>query len=429
MKSVAFRPVCCIALLLSVLAAQVVLLNAQGFGTLRKRKITLEVRRPAAVRLANTSVAVKGEVTSNQYAPPLRPLVAMFETELVSNERTLVKKPEPQAEWVIGLQITGYSLPAPVRRVQKNNKTSTTYVKWSGSLKVAYQVIDKSGRVHDADNVSTSYEKEFEQAPAATNASTTSAIAGLLGGASKPNDATPKNAEDVQQILIKDIVRQIEQNVGNTTQTIEPQVAGGDDNLNRAADYMDKRLWARAIEQLEKTPAYPKPDQESYRQYDLGLAYEAMSYDSKTYSEQKANLFKAQEYYDKALELNERERYFLDTVARTKETIARYRTLDLQQREDASKQAQQVAGNTPAPTPAPKPARATTVSDVIEMFTAGVPHESIIEIIRSSPVEFDPINKETVLAIAKAKLPIEIQNEMRKKVGAAPLGQAAQPQR
>jgi hypothetical protein len=66
-----------------------------------------------------------------------------------------------------------------------------------------------------------------------------------------------------------------------------------------------------------------------------------------------------------------------------------------------------------------------TANDVIEMFTAGVPQEQIVDMIRNSPVEYDYRDKDTALAIAKAKLPVRLQNELRKRVGAAPLGATA----
>jgi hypothetical protein len=45
---------------------------------------------------------------------------------------------------------------------------------------------------------------------------------------------------------------------------------------------MDKRLGPRALDELEKMPPYPKPEEVEYRHYDSGLVYEAMSYDGKT---------------------------------------------------------------------------------------------------------------------------------------------------
>ena len=54
------------------------------------------------------------------------------------------------------------------------------------------------------------------------------------------------------------------------------------------------------------------------------------------------------------------------------------------------------------------------------MYKAGVGEDQLKDFIRNSPFQFNPYDKETLLAVAKAKLPISIQNEMRKKIGAPP---------
>ena len=97
------------------------------------------------------------------------------------------------------------------------------------------------------------------------------------------SDAPPQSQDDVMQMLVKDVVSKVSIDLGNTVQPIEAQVAGGQDNLDRAGDFMEQRLWARAVEELEKTPAFAKPEDESYRQYDLGLVYEAMSVGARGY--------------------------------------------------------------------------------------------------------------------------------------------------
>jgi hypothetical protein len=71
--------------------------------------------------------------------------------------------------------------------------------------------------------------------------------------------------------------------------------------------------------------------------------------------------------------------------------------------------------------------KALTVGDVIEMHTAGVQNQQIVEVIRSSPVQFNLLDKETLVAIARAKLPLNLQNEMRKKAGLTPLAPTTQP--
>jgi hypothetical protein len=413
----------------AVFASQVILVAAPGFGLLKKKTINLQVRRPAVVRLANTSIAVKGKTVDAGARLVLPILQTSFETELVSNERSLLKKPEAEAEWIVELAITGYSAPAMQRRVQTaKNVPATTFNRWTGSLNVAYQVFDKSGRVHDADNVRDEYDREF-QAGNQQGSGGGLTIPGLakvpiIGQAQAPS-GEPRSAEELQQTLVKNVVSRIAAQLGNTVEPIQVQLAVGDDNLDRVATFMEQRLWNRAVEELEKAPTYAKLEDESYRQYSLGLAYEAMSYDSPAFAAQRANLLKAQEHYDKAAELNAGQRYFVEVIARTRESVARYRTLDSMQRGDqvkagGSTAAPATAPAAAAPTAAKAAAAALTVNDVIDMRSAGVPDDQIVELIRASPVTF-ALDKDTLMAVAKSKMPVRIQNELRAKAGLPPL--------
>lgn len=92
--------------LLIIVACHVPLFADPGFGVFRRRTIDLQLRRPAVVRLANTSIAFKSEASDPQYRPILASLEATLETELVSNERTLVKRPLGDAEWIVELTAT-----------------------------------------------------------------------------------------------------------------------------------------------------------------------------------------------------------------------------------------------------------------------------------------------------------------------------------
>src|SRR5215831_5154651 len=147
----AFRRLSFGAILLGTIAG--LLIADPGFGSLHKRKIDLSIRQPAAIRLANTSFAVTGSSTNPAYVPVQESLTATLETELISNEHTLVKKPPAEADWVLGLRVTGYSLPEPRQRTTVIGNNTMVYVHWDGSLHVAYQVLDHGGRSHDAGNV------------------------------------------------------------------------------------------------------------------------------------------------------------------------------------------------------------------------------------------------------------------------------------
>ena len=197
-------------------------LSDPGFGTVRKRKIDLSIRQPAAVRLANTSFAVTSSSTNPGYLPVQESLTATLETELLSNEHTLVKKSPGEAAWVLGLRVTGFSLPPPQQRTDTLGNKPVTYVQWAGSLHAAYQVLDRGGRVYDAGNVEYSYGQEFSGATAG------SSVLGVIPGMKKrPPSETPHTEEDVKQILIREVVKQIATKLGNTKQALEVQVAAG----------------------------------------------------------------------------------------------------------------------------------------------------------------------------------------------------------
>jgi len=417
------------------------LLADPGFG-MRKRQMSLLVRRPALVRLANTTIGFKGVATDHEYQAVLGSLEATLETELVANERTLIKKPPEEAEWVLQVTVTGYGRPTNARRHKYSGTMSTTYVRWTGSLNVAYQVLDRHGRVHDADNVNHIYDREFNE----TTSNDT--ILNTIAQFGRSREAAPGTEEEVKQRLVKEVVLRIAANLGNTVQALDVRIAGGHERLNRAGDFLEERLWSRAIEELEKTLPFGRLQHEAFRQYALGLAYEALSYDSRSYEDQRTNLFKAQEFYDRAMEMNRDERYFVESVARTKESVARYRELDTMRKAD-TRRASPPPVSTPTPMPAPdQPSRAAsdasdappapppppaasarkalTAADIIKLHTAGTSAAQIQELIELSPAAYDCLDTDTVISLNQARVPVAVQNAMRKKCGLNPLPPAPQ---
>ncbi len=393
---------------LMLIGAAALVYGSPGFGPLRKKTILLQVRQPAAVRLSHATIGFKGSSTNREYASVEGSLLATLETELVSNERTLVKKDNVnEAEWIFDLKVTGFATPPPQTVTQNSGKSATQKIAWTGSLNAAYQVLDHSGRVHDAGNINYNYNKDFD------NGSSSSIFklptTNPFGKKPPSGEIVPHNTEDVKQIMIRNVVRQIASNLGNTTHPVEVLVATGEDHLNRAEVFMEQKLWQRAIDELQGMTAFPKEEEEAYRTFDFGLAYEAMGYDSKTSSEQRADIFKAAEYYDKALEMNRKEKYFVETAARIKESIARYKAFDNMQEEETNRK----SGKGPK-----RELKTLRATDVVDLFTSNVPEDQILELIRESPLDYDYHDIPTMLAISRAKVPLSIQNELRKKAGA-----------
>jgi hypothetical protein len=203
------------ALVAGILLAHVTLLGDPGFGSLRKKKISLPVRQPGAVRLANTSIAFTGSASSPAYARVQDSLLTTLETEMLGNEKTLVKKTRPgEAEWVLGLRVTAFVVAQPQQRADAVGKNGATYTRWTGSLRTAYQVLDHAGRSHDAGNVVYDYDKEFTGG--AKFGKATFSRLPVVGRKKSAADREPRTVEDVQEILVDEVVRQIAEKLGNT---------------------------------------------------------------------------------------------------------------------------------------------------------------------------------------------------------------------
>lgn len=409
-----------VSVCLCLIAAGSVLQAKVGFGLIRKKGIDLQVRQPAAVRLANTSVAFVGASTNAEYTPVQQSLLTSLATELLSHEKSLVVKARPSdAEWIVTMDVTGYTVSQPSRRTESSGGVTTTYIRWNGSLDVAYRVLDHAGRIHDAGNVPYHYNEEFtgDQTGSGSKWSTANILSKRWHHKPTEQEAdVPATPEDVKQILVRHAVDRIASKLGNTTTSVDVNVPTGEEHLDHAAEFMTNRLWSRALDELQKSSAFEKPEDESFRQYDFGLVYEAMSYQAKDGADQRADIFKAAEYYDKALELNPNEKYFVETIARTRDSMNHYKELDEMLAKDREDQ------DAKKKMPVAPPVKEVDVNDVIQMQQAGVAEDQLIDYIKGSNVVFNPLDKDTMIAVAKAKLSIPVQNALRAKVGAPLLG-------
>ena len=64
----------------------------------------------------------------------------------------------------------------------------------------------------------------------------------------------------------------------NTDETLDVPLARG--KLDEANNLAEKGLWERYLETLETMTPLPKTTDDAYRLYDIGVAYEALAYQS-----------------------------------------------------------------------------------------------------------------------------------------------------
>jgi hypothetical protein len=302
----------------------------QGFGT-TKKKITLHRKLPPTAHLNGSAINVQ-VVAHNIQGDVATDLGNMLETELLKDDQRL-RSEDKHPDSIITCTITEYSQP------QAQTSTQTTYVpgskkpqqqavtRYTGILKVAYQAKDAhSGRSLDSDNVTAKYDDTYNQ-----YGSTTKGITGTLSsGWNKlkhghlEGDAPPTSAE-LRDQLLGDVVSQIASRLVNTDEQVEVLLARG--KLDDANKLAEANLWTRNLEALETMTPFPGKEDDAYRLYNVGVAYEALAYGSEDPKAAQKYLQEAAINYGKAIDDKPAEKYFLQPQNRIDTAIAHYKKL------------------------------------------------------------------------------------------------------
>jgi len=399
---------------------------SQGFGS-SKKKITLHRKLPPAAHLngSTINVQVTGHNIQSDASTDLR---NMLEAELLKNDRRLSTE-ERHPDSVIICNITEYVPPTAqtstrstyVPGSKKQNQETVT--RYSGILKVAYSAKDaRSGRTLDSSNITSKYDDEFNQY-GSTNKSVTENLSNqwnkLKHG--KLTADKPPTAGDVRDMLFSDAVSQITARLVNTDEPVDVLLARG--KLDDADKLAEAGLWTRNLEVLETMTPFPK-EEDAYRLYNIGVAYEALAYGSEDSKAATKYLQEAAINYGKAIDDKPSEKYFLEPQKRIDTAIAHYKTLREQPKtvaradaaeasvSDASAKSGRGSSSTTAAksagaasskasssgtaksltSPAPKkPSGPPLTNDqVIQMVKAGLDEENIIDTIKSAgSVNFD----------------------------------------
>ena len=87
-------------------------------------------------------------------------------------------------------------------------------------------------------------------------------------------------------------------------------------------------LWQRALETFETAPQLPKREDDAYRLYNIGVAYEALAYKAEDPKSAMKFLDEAAINYGKAIDAKPAEKYFLEPQKRIETAIAHYKRLE-----------------------------------------------------------------------------------------------------
>ena len=275
---------------------------AQGFGS-AKKKVTLHRKLPPTAHLngSTINVEVTGHNIQTDTASDLR---NMLEAELLKNDHRL-RSEDKHPDSVIVCNITEYVPPTA--------QTSTQSTYGPGSKKPQQQTVTR--------------------------------YSGIL-----------KLAYTAKDALFSDAVSQIAARLVNTDEPVEVLLARG--KLDDADKLAEAGLWSRNLETLETMTPFANKEDDSYRLYNIGVAYEALAYGSEDPKAATKYLQEAAINYGKAIDDKPSEKYFMEPQKRIDTAIAHYKTL----REQPNTLAGADASSTPASDSGAKSGRSSSAS-------------------------------------------------------------------
>ncbi|HZD31352.1 MAG TPA: hypothetical protein VE779_06800, partial [Candidatus Angelobacter sp.] len=402
----------CLAALLAPAA------SAQGFGS-AKTKITLHRKLPPVAHLngAGISVQVTGHTMQTADAADLRNMV---EAELLKDDHRL-RSEDRSPDSIIVCTITEYVPPTA------QTATHSTYVvgskkpqqeqvtRYSGILKLAYVAKDAhSGRTLDSNNITSKYDDEFNQYGSTSKGISESLSTGwnkLKHGKFTPDK--PPTAGELRDVLFSDAVSQIAARLVNTDEPVEVLLARG--KLDDANKLAEADLWTRNLENLETMTPFPSKEDDAYRLYNIGVAYEALAYGAEDNNTARKYLDEAAINYGKAIDDKPSEKYFMEPQKRIDTAIAHYKALHDQPKSvtasdtsstpassDAAKSAGSGRSSTKSGTGATKTATAKTTAPK-STTAASTPAKSIVAPAPKKP-SGPPLTNDQVIQMVKAGL-------------------------
>jgi len=376
---------------------------AQNFGgAFQRKKIVLVRKLPPTGHIDGSTFMVK-VVGAGIPADVMANLQSTIESVIVANDPRLRSVTGTErSDAVINVQVTSYAQPPPTVTRQagysftKKPAPQETVTHVTGMITANFNAQNVRGnRSIAANTVTAKYDQEFT-AQVAQPASTPPSLTGIfashipkLPGSSGSNQSssptqeadTPPTAVELKDLLVQTAALEIASHLVNTSEQVSVDLARGG-GLDDADRLMDQKLWTRALEQLETMPPFANPEEDAYRQYDLGVVNEALGYQAEDVTKAKKYLQEASIDYGNAIDAKPSEKGFLSPQTRIDTALAHYKVLGDQAAASAAA-ANAAASASPA-------GDALTNADVISMVGAKLDDANIIDTIQhASSVKFD----------------------------------------
>jgi hypothetical protein len=278
---------------------------AQGWG-MRRIDVTLTRKLPSTITFTGSTVKVRIATTTQGRVP--REVAEIFRSRLTAevfkDPRIVEATGTPDA--IIEATINEFSASATaVRRsnldlrTRRNVPVSNRMVQ--GQVTVSYRTLDgRTKKGLDSGNLRFAVEQEFTP--------TGEPYRELFQKKKGPFKRLPQN-DELYQYLVDGIVMEVTKRVVSVDERITVPLPKG--KLEDASKLGAASRWGAMLEAAERMSEFPKPSDESFRQYAIGVANEALAYQETNRRRGQDLLAKAALAYKRAIQSNPDEDVFL----------------------------------------------------------------------------------------------------------------------
>jgi hypothetical protein len=245
--------------------------NAQGFGGLaglkRTKEASLKRMLPASVNLNQKRIKVSAVGASSSIP---QDLLTILRTKLVTSiqkdNRFIVDDRNP--ETLLNFSVTNFYVEE--RTIAATSATPACSF-YTGKIEASYQAVEVGTDAPlDSENLQYAI---TEEGPKKNSGVLGGILHRSIGGCGTQAKTTANEARDD---LVDGIVSQMAQRAAPFEETITVPVPGG--KLEPLSALAMSQRWAKLLEEAEKADHLPKPEDDAYRRYLIGLANEALAY-------------------------------------------------------------------------------------------------------------------------------------------------------
>jgi hypothetical protein len=273
----------------------------EGFGMLTQLSARMTRVSPPAVALPGNRIAIRASAVELANAGLARRLAAQLASELFDRDQRLITDsqfPEVVVDVKVlqnrgggrweqrqGVEVRQAGTDPRGKPAMGPVTTSAGYRVVTHAVRVSYTVTGVAhGGTLDGDTLAVDFEQAFRE------------------GEGAPGE------EQVESAALADLSRRIAGRLAPSRDVVEVLLPRG--SLETLAPLAAAGLWSRYFDAVEKRPPHADAVAESYRQYALGAACEALGYAAETTPAALRYLERADAYYRAALDANPREKCF-----------------------------------------------------------------------------------------------------------------------